>query len=122
MDNDLENCVYIHGLGISSYRSFPKNIQQIYPFKKINLFIGRNNSGKSNILNFLYKHYLSIFYGEDANFNDVDYHNFTPFQKNEIQVQFYIHTSQNWSSNLLSKYRSVVEGTGHQKVFDNRPI
>jgi AAA15 family ATPase/GTPase len=122
MNNDLDSCVYIHGLGISSYRSFPKDIQKIYPFKKINLFIGRNNSGKSNILNFLYKHYFSIFRGEDMKFEDVDYHNFALFQKNEIQVEFYIHTTQNWSSHLLSEYRSVVEGTGHQRQYDNRPI
>ena len=91
MNNNLENCIYIHGLGISFYRSFPKEIQRIYPFKKINLFIGRNNSGKSNILNFLYKHYLSVFRGEDADFKDVDYHNFALFQKNEIKIEFYFY-------------------------------
>jgi AAA15 family ATPase/GTPase len=107
MNNDSDSCVYIHGLGISSYRSFPEDIQQIYPFKKINLFIGRNNSGKSNILNFLYKHYLSIFRGEDMNFDKVDYHNFKLFQKKEIQINFYLCTpNKGWKDELIQNYKS----------------
>lgn len=102
-----KDCVYIHGLGLSSYRSFPKDIQQIYPFKKVNLFIGRNNSGKSNILNFLYKHYLPIFRGEDINFDNVDYHDFKLFQKNEIQTNFYFFTpNKGWKDELIQNYKS----------------
>lgn len=44
--------MFIDGIGIGGYRSFGE-LQRIGPFKKINLFIGKNNSGKSNILNFL---------------------------------------------------------------------
>ncbi|MGA7955268.1 MAG: hypothetical protein WCA07_17285 [Gloeobacterales cyanobacterium] len=49
--------IFIDGIGISSYRSFGSEIQRIGPLEKINLFIGQNNSGKSNILLFLHKHY-----------------------------------------------------------------
>ena len=114
MNNDLNRCVYIHGLGISSYRSFPKDIQQIYPFKKINLFIGRNNSGKSNILNFLYKHYLSIFRGEDIKFDNVDYHNFTPFQKNEIKIEFYFYAKKGWKAKLIEEYNSIAKNRNYE--------
>jgi hypothetical protein len=51
--------VFIDGIGIGNYRSF-KDIQLIGPFKKINLFVGQNNSGKSNIIQFLKNHYRSI--------------------------------------------------------------
>ncbi|MGP0629313.1 ATP-dependent nuclease [Nitrospina sp. 32_T5] len=44
--------MFIDGIGIGGYRSFGE-LQKIGPFKKINLFIGKNNSGKSNILLFL---------------------------------------------------------------------
>lgn len=49
--------MFIDGIGISSYRSFGNHLQKIGPFGKINLFIGQNNSGKSNILLFLRYHY-----------------------------------------------------------------
>lgn len=45
--------IYIDGFGISGYRSFGKNAQRIGPLSKINIFAGQNNSGKSNILNFV---------------------------------------------------------------------
>jgi predicted ATPase len=53
----MESSVHIEGIGIAGYRSFGKQLQFIGPFEKINFFIGRNNSGKSNILTFLSKHY-----------------------------------------------------------------
>jgi predicted ATP-dependent endonuclease of OLD family len=109
-----KNCVYIHGLGISSYRSFPKDIQQIYSFKKINLFIGRNNSGKSNILNFLYKYYLSIFRGEQINYDNVDYHNFTPFQKNQIKTEFYFYAKKGWKEKLIEEYKSIANNRNYE--------
>lgn len=49
--------MYIDGISISGYRSFGSGFQMIGPFGKINLFIGQNNSGKSNILSFLNNHY-----------------------------------------------------------------
>jgi hypothetical protein len=50
----------IEGFGISGYKSFGKQLQKIGPLGKINLFIGQNNSGKSNILSFLQNHYPSL--------------------------------------------------------------
>lgn len=52
IDNSQEH-VYIDGFGITGYRSLKGDLQLIGPFSKINLFIGQNNSGKSNILRFL---------------------------------------------------------------------
>jgi hypothetical protein len=51
---------YIEGLGISGYRSFGKDIQRIGPLSKINIFAGQNNSGKSNIINYLIGLYPSL--------------------------------------------------------------
>ncbi|MFZ2725714.1 MAG: AAA family ATPase [Methylococcaceae bacterium] len=41
------------GFGFSGYRSIGDELVVIAPLKKINFIIGQNNSGKSNIINFL---------------------------------------------------------------------
>ena len=56
MDKDLP----ISAVSISGYRSFGKSIQRFEKFSKINLFIGQNNSGKSNILRLLHDVYPAI--------------------------------------------------------------
>jgi predicted ATP-dependent endonuclease of OLD family len=52
----LENCIFIEGFGFGNYKSY-KDIQYIGPCSKINIIIGQNNSGKSNIIHFLTSHY-----------------------------------------------------------------
>jgi len=47
----------LNGFGFSGYRSVGDTLVKIAPLQKINLVIGQNNSGKSNIIRFLYKHY-----------------------------------------------------------------
>lgn len=50
----------INSFSFSGYRSFGKQIQRFDNFSKINLFIGQNNSGKSNILRFIHEIYSSL--------------------------------------------------------------
>ena len=50
----------IHGFGIGGYKSFSGEPQLVGPFKKINIFIGENNSGKSNVLRFIRDVYRPI--------------------------------------------------------------
>ncbi len=50
----------INGFGFSGYRSVGDEIVKVAPLKKINLIIGQNNSGKSNIITFLKNHYSSL--------------------------------------------------------------
>lgn len=70
--------MFIDGIGIGGYRSFGSEPQRIGPFEKINLFIGQNNSGKSNILLFLarrYKLVLQSFQGMNSySFDQIDRH------------------------------------------------
>lgn len=47
--------IYLKSLAIAGYRSFGKEPQVFCSFGKINLFIGENNSGKSNILKFIHE-------------------------------------------------------------------
>jgi predicted ATPase len=70
--------MFIEGIGISNYRSFA-DLQLVGPFKKINLFIGQNNSGKSNIIQFLQRHYRLLIrnaagHGVKVGFDVLDKH------------------------------------------------
>ncbi|ELI6425893.1 AAA family ATPase [Vibrio harveyi] len=47
----------LNGFGFSGYRSFGDHLTKIAPLKKVNFIIGKNNIGKSNIINFLNEQY-----------------------------------------------------------------
>lgn len=71
----------INGFGFSGYRSVGDELVKVAPLKKINLIIGQNNSGKSNIITFLKEHYSSLAKGinesgsrEYSQFLDTDKH------------------------------------------------
>ncbi|MDO8270484.1 MAG: AAA family ATPase [Gammaproteobacteria bacterium] len=49
--------ILIPNLAIAGYRSFGKQPQYFERFAKVNIFIGQNNAGKSNILRFLHEIY-----------------------------------------------------------------
>jgi len=56
----------IAGFGLANYRSFGPVLQRMGPFAKVNVFAGRNNSGKSNILRFLNEHYANAVLGSQG--------------------------------------------------------
>lgn len=49
--------ILIPNLAIAGYRSFGKQPQYFERFAKVNIFIGQNNAGKSNVLRFLHEIY-----------------------------------------------------------------
>lgn len=58
--------ILLRGLGIGGYRSFRSHVR-IGPFAKINIFVGGNNTGKSNILRFLRDHLATAIKATTAN-------------------------------------------------------
>ncbi|PKN13588.1 MAG: hypothetical protein CVU69_01840 [Deltaproteobacteria bacterium HGW-Deltaproteobacteria-4] len=64
----------IESFSLAGYRSFGKNIQRFDTLSKINLFIGQNNSGKSNILRFIHDIYPLLSQGQAIKFNPLDRH------------------------------------------------
>lgn len=50
----------IEGLGIGGFRSFGPQLQYLGPCAKVNLLIGQNNAGKSNVLSFLDRQYCHL--------------------------------------------------------------
>lgn len=55
-----EQGIIIPNLALAGYRSFGKEPQYFDQFAKINLFIGQNNAGKSNVLRFLSEVYQHV--------------------------------------------------------------
>jgi predicted ATPase len=51
----------INSFSIGGYRSFGSDVQRFRNLSKVNLFIGKNNSGKSNILRFICGFYPEVF-------------------------------------------------------------
>ncbi len=83
---------FIDGIAISNYRSFGPNVQKIGPCSKINIIIGKNNSGKSNILRLINFHLKRIFKyiseDKDPNFNFSDNDIHTGLTKSNIKFGF----------------------------------
>jgi AAA domain, putative AbiEii toxin, Type IV TA system len=65
--------VIIPNLAIAGYRSFGEVPQYFDSFAKINLFIGRNNAGKSNVIRFLSEVYRQAS-GNSFTFDALDLH------------------------------------------------
>ncbi len=68
--------ILIPNLAIAGYRSFGAQTQYFDRFAKINIFIGQNNAGKSNVLRFLHEVYPRAA-GRDAkamSLEPLDYH------------------------------------------------
>lgn len=59
----------LKGFSFSGYRSFGNDIVRVSPLGKINLIIGQNNTGKSNVVNFLDKYYNDFLNGVNGNHN-----------------------------------------------------
>lgn len=73
--------MFVDGFMISGYRSFGKTPQKIGPLGKINLIAGQNNSGKSNIVRFLARHFIDILAqakggpaSKKVKFDPIDFH------------------------------------------------
>jgi predicted ATP-dependent endonuclease of OLD family len=84
--------IYIHGFGVKGYRSFGTTHQRVGPFSKVNLFLGQNNSGKSNILRFLQEHYFKVAKAahklESHSFDDLEVHKRLDASSEQFEVAF----------------------------------
>lgn len=68
----------LNGFGITNYRSIGDELCYLCPLKKVNIVIGQNNSGKSNILRLVNEHLCGILQAIDSRsqyqFQGVDRH------------------------------------------------
>ncbi len=66
--------IKIKNLAIAGYRSFGKDPQYFDNFTKVNLFIVRNNAGKSNIIRFLNEIVAKVADGKMQTLDELAYH------------------------------------------------
>ena len=71
MNNDN---ILIEAFSLAGYRSFGKNIQRFESLSKMNLFIGQNNCGKSNILQYINDIYPKLSQNKPIEFAPLDNH------------------------------------------------
>lgn len=108
------------GVGISLYRSFGTEIQRIGPFGKINLLIGQNNVGKSNILNFISKYYSAYVLstqGKTTNvkFSSVDKHQGAEPSNLKLELGLKLNGAMH---KVLTRVRFKVEAMNHQLLVE----
>ena len=94
---------------------------RIGPLSKINFFIGQNNSGKSNIINFLNEHYFILFESTSASirnqFNYSDYHGFDRGIQPNFSYSININTIESFIEEKILKDRNDL-GFNRKKVED----
>jgi AAA15 family ATPase/GTPase len=104
----------IAGFGISGYRSFGTTAQFIAPLSKLNIFVGANNSGKSNIIRAVCL--LEKLLSDDAiNLNlDLD----KPGGKRDHKTQIYlpVSTNESDSSSYFQRLLTNVAATDAAEV------
>ncbi len=61
-----ENNLPLTSFAIGGYRSFGDKVQRFGTLSRINLFIGQNNSGKSNVLRFIHDIYPQLTNGNNG--------------------------------------------------------
>lgn len=110
--------MFIDGIAISNFRSFGDEPQEIGPFSRINVFVGQNNAGKSNILLFLQKHYKSFVENLNTNYSTDDYHledsKETKLQKIGIGITI---DGEKYNTKIKEISSSPTEGTKQVKDF-----
>ena len=79
----------LDGIAISGFRSIGDTLVKINDLQKINIFIGKNNSGKSNILRF-FKHLSEISNGKEYQGFDLNLDYCVDSQSKEIQFGYQI--------------------------------
>jgi len=96
----------IDGISIAGFRSFGDQLVEINDLQKINIFIGKNNSGKSNILRFI-KHVSEIKIQEPyKDFNqELDYS--VDSKTRDIQFGFQIKKGPSATGQLYDKISSL---------------
>ena len=64
--------MFLDGFGVSNYRSFGSSNVLFCPLEKMNIIVGKNNSGKSNALRYLNTHFSNVLRNQKPTFGNLD--------------------------------------------------
>lgn len=93
----------LDGLGFSNYRSIGEKPVLLYPFSKVNLFVGPNNCGKSNILRFIHNWCIG-----DLKLSDDDYPKYNKSLSNTVFRPIHIEETNKLSIKDYQYYPLVI--------------
>lgn len=83
--------MFLHGFELGGYRSFGGIPQKVAPLQKVNLIVGQNNSGKSNILRFTHHHLREVLdRAKSQNRNELGFGLLDSHQPGPVPFQFAI--------------------------------
>lgn len=68
----MNHHILLESFAFGGYKSFGTDIQEFNNLSKINLFIGKNNCGKSNILRYIHDIYPRLYKKETINIDKID--------------------------------------------------
>ena len=112
----------LNGFGFSGYRSFGDKLVKIGPLKKINMIIGQNNVGKSNIINFLYGHYQHFaanVKGEklSSSLTNIDFPNSDLSKENKIAFLLLSKNINTYIEQLIETLKNDIKISSDLEVF-----
>jgi predicted ATP-dependent endonuclease of OLD family len=98
----------LDGFGISGYKSFGENMVYFNDLGKVNIFMGKNNSGKSNILDFC-KRLSSIRLNKnyEQQLNDLDYHN--RLEEKEISFAIQVKKDSDVTGKIFKQIENIIK-------------
>lgn len=118
----------LKGFGFSGYRSIGDDLVKISPLKKVNLIIGQNNVGKSNIVNFLNSQY-SFFVNKakkqrsfsrnqsEIPFSDIDHHISNTRAQHRISFPVFEQDIDNYINQYLSGEQNRANRKSARKII-----
>lgn len=120
----------IEGFSFTGFRSFGSEPAKVAPLRKINLFIGQNNVGKSNILLFLRRFYApalqSIQRNQELAYpkDEIDLHAGKPSART---IGFGIEIGANKYSSLVDNCKNILKGNGSllklvEKILNSKAL
>ena len=71
---EQEDRSIVDSFAIRGYKSFGARFQRFAPLAKVNVLIGQNNSGKSNVLSFLHTVYSELSRNKEVRLDELDKH------------------------------------------------
>lgn len=113
-----KNTVFLKSIAFSGYKSFGSKIQKLDNLSKINIFIGPNNYGKSNVLRVINEIYPKYVAGKGLNLVEIDRPkpHYTPLI---IGIPFDINKIQNnLSTQSINTIAKIIENI---KILQDSP-
>ena len=115
----------IDEFGIAGYRSFGPEMMYIGPFGKLNLFVGPNNAGKSNILRFIASHLAKARdaarnQNEGLQLQGVDLH--AGLAAGDVRVAFGVDSSGESWAQREAKFSPAIDKPDVKTILNSKPL